>query len=930
MLHQSYLRRFLAVCTGATATLLTATPPAAAATPFTTFESGQVRPMALSRDGKLLFAVNTPDNRLEIFRVHANRLQLKASVPVGLEPVAVAARGDDEVWVVNHLSDSVSVVDVHDAEKARVVRSLLVGDEPRDIVFAGPRRSRAFITTAHRGQNIPFDPQITTPGVGRADVWVFDADHLGTSLGGAPLSIVTLFSDTPRALAVTPDGKRVYAAAFHSGNRTTSIDESLVPNGGEAEGGLPWPNTNVEGIPQPEVGLILKFDGAHWVDELGRPWDDAVRFSLPDKDVFVIDATANPPRQVPGPGGFFTGVGTILFNMVVNPVNGKVYVSNTDANNAERFEGPGLFAGHSVRGHLHESRITVLGPSGVVPRHLNKHIDYSSCCAPVSSAENAKSLAQPTEMAVTSDGKTLYVAALGSDKIGVFDTAKLEKGTFVPSTANQIHVPGGGPTGLVLDEDRHRLYVLARFDNAISVIDTRTRHEVAHVPMHNPEPPSVVRGRRFLYDASLSSSHGDSSCASCHIFGDFDSLAWDLGNPDGSMLNPDGSVVSNPGPFCTDLFGLDPRFHPMKGPMTTQSLRGMANHGPMHWRGDRTGGHDEPTAQPDSGVFDERAAFKKFRNSFVDLLGRDEAISEEDMDAFADFILQVTYPPNPIRALDDSLTPDQQAGRAFFGGPVSSILGASCIGCHTVDPEANPDDFAPGFFGSDGGSANANESQIFKVPHLRNQYQKVGMFGMAESFVFPFGGSNAHMGDQVRGFGFLHDGAVDTLFRFNAFSDFVQTPETPGGFPVGPEGDLMKHQVEAYMLALESNLKPIVGQQITLTSSNAAVAGPRIDLLVARADAGDCDLVVKGWSHGEELGFLYTGGGRFEADRECEPWRSGAELRLLARGRRGELTYTCVPPGSGERIGIDRDGDGFRDGDERDAGSDPGDAASVP
>ena len=26
--------------------------------------------------------------------------------------------------------------------------------------------------------------------------------------------------------------------------------------------------------------------------------------------------------------------------------------------------------------------------------------------------------------------------------------------------------------------------------------------------------------------------------------------------------------------------------------MTTQSLRGMANHGPMHWRGDRTGGTD--------------------------------------------------------------------------------------------------------------------------------------------------------------------------------------------------------------------------------------------------------------------------------------------------------------------------------------------------
>ncbi|MDC0677780.1 beta-propeller fold lactonase family protein [Sorangium atrum] len=903
--------------------LLAAALPAAAATPFTTFESGQVRPLALSANGKLLFAVNTPDNRLEIFRVEANRLQLKASVPVGLEPVAVAARGDDEVWVVNHLSDSVSVVDVRDLERARVVRTLLVGDEPRDIVFAGPQRSRAFITTAHRGQNAPFDPQLLTPGIGRADVWVFDARRLGTSLGGTPLSIVTLFSDTPRALAVTPDGSRVYAAAFHSGNRTTVIDESLVPDGGEAAGGLPGPDTNFEGVPRPEVGLILKFNGAHWVDELGRPFDDAVRLSLPDKDVFVIDALANPPRQVDGPGGFFTGVGTILFNMVVNPVNGKVYVSNTDARNEERFEGPGIFAGHSVRGHLHESRITVLGPGGVAPRHLNKHIDYSSCCAPVPNDESKKSLAQPTQMAVTRNGATLYVAALGSDKIGVFDTAKLENDTFVPSVANQIRVPGGGPTGLVLDEDRQRLYVLARFDNAISVIDTRTRREVAHVPMHNPEPPSVVRGRRVLYDASRSSSHGDSSCASCHIFGDFDSLAWDLGNPD-------GSAVENPGPFCTDLFGQDTSLHPMKGPMTTQSLRGMANHGPMHWRGDRTGGQDAPTSQPDSGVFDERAAFKKFSVSFVDLLGRDETISEEEMDDFTDFILQVTYPPNPIRALDDSLTPDESAGRDFFGGPVSSILGTSCIGCHVVDPDANPDDFAPGFFGSDGGSANANETQLFKVPHLRNQYQKVGMFGMAESFVFPFGGSNAHMGDQVRGFGFLHDGAVDTLVRFNAFSDFVQTPENPGGFSVDPEGELLKRQVAEYMLALESNLKPIVGQQITLTSSNAAVAGPRVDLLVARADAGDCDLVVKGWSQGDEVGFLYIGNGRFEADRARAPRRSDGELRWLGTRGGGELTYTCVPPGSGGRIGVDRDGDGFRDGDERDAGSDPADPQSIP
>src|SRR5262249_44873364 len=169
-----------------------ASAPAGASPSFTAFESGQVRPLALSSDSKLLFAVNTPDNRLEVFRVNDHALDHRASIPVGLEPVAVAVRSDDEVWVVNHLSDSVSVVKLADeGHRGRVTRALLVGDEPRDIVFAGPGRGRAFITAAHRGQNAPFDPQLTTPGVGRADVWVFDANNLGGSLGGDPLTIIS-------------------------------------------------------------------------------------------------------------------------------------------------------------------------------------------------------------------------------------------------------------------------------------------------------------------------------------------------------------------------------------------------------------------------------------------------------------------------------------------------------------------------------------------------------------------------------------------------------------------------------------------------------------------------------------------------------------------------------------------------------------------
>src|SRR6185437_10305653 len=107
-----------------------------------------------------------------------------------------------------------------------------------------------------------------------------DAAKLGSSLGGDPISIVNLFTDTPRALAVTPDGSRVYAAGFHSGNRTTSITQSAFS--AEEQALLPGPSTNFEGIPVQPEGIIVKFDGSHWVDEAGTAWDDKVKLSLPD------------------------------------------------------------------------------------------------------------------------------------------------------------------------------------------------------------------------------------------------------------------------------------------------------------------------------------------------------------------------------------------------------------------------------------------------------------------------------------------------------------------------------------------------------------------------------------------------------------------------------------------------------------------------
>jgi YVTN family beta-propeller protein len=514
-------------------------------------------------------------------------------------------------------------------------------------------------------------------------------------------------------------------------------------------------------------------------------------------------------------------------------------------------------------------------------------------------AENQKSLAFPQGMAVTADGGTLYVAAFGSSKVGIFSTTTLEDDSFQPDTANQITVSGGGPSGLALNEAGQRLYVLTRFNNSISVIDTAARSELSQVALStNPEPASVINGRRFLYDATLS-SHGDSACASCHISGDFDGLAWDLGNPDGQN-------VDNLNPFAV---GSPHSVHPMKGPMTTQSLRGMDNHGPMHWRGDRTGAAvGVLNVQPNGGAYDEDAGFKKFQAAFVGLIGRDDTqpLADADMQAFSDFVLQIMYPPNPIRNLNNSLTPLQQEGRDFYFGPISDVV-KNCNGCHVLDPHGNdtfPEVLRPGFFGTDGQSSEETEPQQFKIPHLRNVYQKVGMFGMAPQPDF-FPGDFPQMGEQVRGFGMLHDGSVDTVFRFHGAAVFIRRPGNPGGIPAGPDGYHTRQALEAFILAFDSNLAPIVGQQMTLGPANFAdpAANARIDLLEARADASEseCQVVVKGLVQGQAAAFLYLGNGWF-APRPIGDPISEVAVRALANQPGGELTFTCVPRGSGLRI----------------------------
>src|SRR5882672_1192120 len=179
----------------ALAALLIIAAASAGAQNYINFEGKQTRPICLSPDGTRLFAVNTPDARLSVFDVsHPLNPFLIAEIPVGVEPVSVNARDNSEVWVVNEVSDSVSIISV---SNRIVVDTLYVKDEPADVVFAG---GKAFVSAARKNL-----------------IAVFDVTN------HTLVTNITLFGENPRALAVNSDATKIYAAFALSGNHTTLV-----------------------------------------------------------------------------------------------------------------------------------------------------------------------------------------------------------------------------------------------------------------------------------------------------------------------------------------------------------------------------------------------------------------------------------------------------------------------------------------------------------------------------------------------------------------------------------------------------------------------------------------------------------------------------------------------------------------------------------
>jgi YVTN family beta-propeller protein len=917
------MKRSLASVTLAGLIHTAAGAPPAAQQAFVNWETPHVHPLTTTPNRALLLAVNLPDNRLEVFSITGGSPVHLGSIPVGLDPVSVRARSDTQVWVVNHLSDTVSVIDL---VSGQVVATLATDDEPCDVVFAGTP-TRAFVTCSQANTVLVFDP---------------------ANRGQPPLRI-SLDGEDPRALALSPAGDKVYAAIFESGNRTTILSSGGVamndfppdvvglasgPHGGQN----PPPNAGSEFDPPlapelpapPRVGLIIRQDAAgRWVDDNAGDWTAfvsgtfapytgrVVGWQIGDHDVAVIDAATLSVS-------YLDRLMNLCMALAVNPASGKVAVVGTDATNEVRFE-PNL-AGRFLRVEL--GLVDPAEPTEPSVVDLNTHLVYDVATVP--QAERDKTLSDPRGIVWNAAGTRAYVTGMGTNNVVVLDANGARAG-LAPTIA-----VGQGPTGLVLDEPRQRLYVLNKFEASISVVDTGTELELTRVAFFDPTPPVIRAGRKHLYDARATSGLGLTACASCHVDARIDRLAWDLGNPGGAMqglegLNLKAGIPDGTGGISA-IHSDFADFHPMKGPLLTQTLQDIIGHEPFHWRGDKRG-------------------LEEFNPAFQSLQGDDEMLSASEMQEFEDFLATIHFPPNPFRTLENALPTDlpltghyttgsfEPAGQPLPNG--NAVNGRVlfeetllCHFCHTLpnglgaNATWNGTSFEPIPAGPMGEAHHPilppifNRTENFKIPSLRNVYERVGFEGTIPS--------------SKAGFGMRHDGAIDSLARFVSrpiievtsdqdVADLVAFLLSINGDsePEGPSDDLAHPPGSR-----SQSTHAAVGRQATFNGTADATAAALLTLLLAEADQGDVAVIARGRIGALDRGFYYLGNGRFQSDRSTERYTVGALLTIANAST--PMTFTAVPRGSERRIGADRDADGALDRDELDHGFDPADPASRP
>ena len=583
-------------------------PRPARAAGHPSLESPSANPIAVH--GGRAFVANTPAGTVDVIDTKTRRVV--ARVPVGIDPVSVAVRPDGkEVWVANHVSDSVSVIDSdrsspYDLHVIATVQEFdartkaTTFDEPVGIAFAGNEKAYVALSS----ENLIAVIDVATRKITKR---------------------LTIPAQEPRVIAVR--GDRLYVLPFESNNQT----QLSGGRGDKTDGDLVTFDAYKHSIQNNNV-LSL----GHVVDLVKHP-------KVPDRDLFVFDTKTDKLVET------VDSLGTLLYGLAVDS-KGTVYVAQTDArNDANGRSGTKKHGLKELGNRAFLNRITSVGfKDGKAEKP--QFLDLEPL--PPKQPEPGRALATPFAVKVSDDDATLFATAAASDTLFAVEVAS--------GTVRGRVAVGAGPRGIALDGPE--AWVLNALDNTVSLVnvaDAKNLTIVTTITLDDPTHPAFKRGR-IAFNSAKASTSGTYSCASCHPDGHTDQLLWVLDTPvvtGGNQIMPRSTMpvrgLRDTAPYHWDGIPGDPY-----GGINSASVHRSVLPNSIADKAESATRH-----VIDGGL---ATTMHLVGDTAKNDEGKPGELSAKERDDMAVYLLGVPYPPAPKRGYTNAVSDRAKAGFKLF------------------------------------------------------------------------------------------------------------------------------------------------------------------------------------------------------------------------------------------------------------------------
>lgn len=390
--------------------------------------------------------------------------------------------------------------------------------------------------------------------------------------------------------------------------------------------------------------------------------------------------------------------------------------------------------------------------------------------------------------------------------------------------------------GHVVDNRISRIDVVGTSDSPMSITDLNPHIDYEQLPSTVGLETAIAQPTDIVFnptgDKAFVASFGTDRIG---VLDEAGNVLTRIELHDAPAANTDPRNKRGPRSLAMHRNGTAQAVHPMKGPLVTQTLRGLAGEKLFHWRADRPG-------------------LESFNRTFEHLMGG-EQLTDDDLAVFVDYLQSIHFGPNPHRNRDDSLTANptgmsaRDGERIFMKRLDVGREGRNtfrCVDCHMRTNGAG----ATGFTGL--------IEQPTKVAQLRGLNERI-----------PFTGD----GTRIGGFGFGADGSKASLREFLADSHRFHGITEPD-----------KAALESFLLSFPTETPAIVGFTRTVHVSNRNEESIQSDvaLLIEQAQLGNCSLSVTGLLRGERIKLVYDRTSRFFRDRASGNDEIGLE-RVMSR-----------------------------------------------